>query len=324
MHRVQRMESLRPMTSGEILNLTTMAFREIGMAILRPTFSAATLVYVAFMMMTQLILPQMFTTRAPHSVSSQVSEVATTVVLGIFTALPILVIGLSIIITHSVHATADYVSNRWVHEGERQARSDQSLKLTMWLTLRTLVFACSGLLITLFLLLASALLNDIRPDLSAVAGGIAIFSSVVALAIFLYVLVRHSLAPAAALLENAPNHEAPRRSIQLLRTYRGAGSGDDSIVAIGLSLTLLGLCFWGGIEAIYGTLGVIPWLTNVLGRHWWGEIAMSLATGLPYLFAFWVIVPIYSVGTTLVFFERKIRLEGYDISLLHDELRVKR
>lgn len=324
MHRVQRMESLQPMASGEVLNLTTKAFREIGMRVLRPTFSAATLVYIAFMMMTQLILPQMFTTKDPSSVYGQVVEVATTVLLGLLTALPITVIGLSIIVTHSVHATADFIADRNVHESERHARSDAGLMKTIKLTLRTMFLACSGLLGTLALLLVSALLNDSAGDLSALAGGIAIVAGFVSIAVFLYVSVRHSLAPAATLLEDVPVKSAAKRSVQLLRAYKGAGSGDDTIVSIGFVLTVLGLCFWGGVEAIYGFLGIVPWLYNVVGRHWWGEVAISLVSGLPYLFAFWVMAPIFSVGSTLVFFERKIRLEGYDISLLHEELRVKR
>lgn len=324
MHRVQRLESLHPMSSGEVLDLTTKAYREIGMRVLGPTFSAATLVYIAFMMMTQLVLPQLFTTKNPTNVYGQVAEVVTTVALGLLTALPIVIIGLSVIVTHSVHATSDFIANRSVHAGERQVRADQDLYRSMKLMGRTLLLACSGLLGTLALLLVSALLNDRFENLSAAAGGIAVLAALVSLAAFLYVMVRHSLAPASALLEGLSTKQAAKRSVQLIRAYRGAGSGDDTILRLGFTLVLLALCSWGGIAGIYSLLGVMPWLQSVLGRHWWGEVAIALVSGLPYLLAFWVMAPVFSVGSTLVYFERRIRLEGYDISLLHQELALKR
>lgn len=324
MHRVQRLESLHPMSAGEVMDLTTKAFREVALRILRPTFSAATLVYIAFMMMTQLILPQLLTTKTPESIYGQVLEVTTTVLLGLLTALPIVVIGLSIIVTHSVHATADFISNRIVHEVERQDRSDRDLTKTMKLLGRTMLLSCSGCLVTLALLLGSAMLSDIVSNLSAAAGGIAVIAGIVSVGVFFYIMIRHSLAAAAMLLEGVTVKHAAKRSVQLLRAYRGAGSGDDSILALGAAMVLLGLCFWGGIAAIYGILDVIPWLQALVGRQWWGEVAIALAAGLPYLFLFWVMAPIFTIGSTLVFFERKIRLEGYDISLLHQELMPNR
>lgn len=324
MQRVQRIESLKPMSSGEILDLTTKAFREVGARVLRPTFGAAVLVYIAFMMMTQLLLPQLFYTKNPGNVFAQVGEVATAVVLGLTTALPIIVVGLSLIVTHSVHAVSDFMAGRIVHEVERQKRADRDLFRSIRLILRSLLLGFSGVLGTLALLLLSALLDQsANSDLAALSAGVAVFSGVVSFGVFVYVMIRHSLAPAALLLENLDPKGAARRSVQLLKGYRGAGAGDDSVVALSFIITLLALFLWGGIAFIYNITGVLQWLSAIVGRFWWGEVVVSLVSGIPYLIGFWLMVPIWSVGCTVIFYERRIRLEGYDIELLHHELAPK-
>ncbi len=324
MQRIQRIESLRPMTSGEMLDLSTKAFREVGSQILKPTFGAAVLVYIAFMMMTQLLLPQLFFTKNPGDIYAQVAEVVTAVVLGLLAALPIVIVGFSVIVTHSVHAVSDFMANRRTHQVERMKRADADLGKSIKLMIRMSLIAFSGVIGTIALLLISALLNQSEArDLSAFSGAVAVLAGIFAVGILAYTFVRYSLAPAAMLLEGAKPKEACQRSINLLRSYRGAGAGDDTVLALGFLLLLVMLFLWGGIAFIYNTLGVVQWLSTVVGRYWWGEVAISLVSGIPYMLGFWLVVPIWSVGTTVVFYERRIRLEGYDIELMNHELASK-
>ncbi len=321
LQQVQRIESLRPMSGGQVLDLSTKVYREVGAKILRPTFGAAFLVYTAATMMTQLFLPRLFLTRDPSDLFGQIGEVATAVIVALFTALPIVVIGASIILTHSVHAVSDLLSGREVHEIDRLQRADKDLRRTIGLLFRSGVTAVSGGLVGLVALLGSAALSEAgQQDLSALAGGIGVLAALFSVLFILVVCIRQSLAPAVLLLENLKPKEAAARSAFLLSGGRLAPSGADSIVTLIFILTLLILFFWGGVNFIYGAFNVMDWMTAAVGRFWWGEVAVSLVSGLPYLLGFWLLAPIWSVGTTVLYFERRIRLEGHDIELLHHEL----
>lgn len=322
--RLMRIEALRPMSTQEVVDTTTKVFREVGARVLRPTLGAATLVYIAITLTTQVLFPQLFLTRNPDDLLAQLGEVLLAVLIGVGAAFPVFAIGFAWVSVHATFAVSDYFSGRNPHEEERLRRADQHLPRAIKLAFRVFGVALAGPIVGLLMLVLAALLNVFnREALSALSGGVGIFGLLVSVIIFLVVLVRQALAPSALLLEGLSPKEAMRRSSTLLKGFRGATGGDETVVTLGVLLILVSAFLIGGVSFIYSIFNVTEWLTTLVGRHWWGEMLVALVVGLPNLLGLWIIAPLGAIGSAVIYHERRIRLEGHDIEILHHELASK-
>jgi hypothetical protein len=149
---------------------------------------------------------------------------------------------------------------------------------------------------------------------------IACFAFGVAGGVFLWVFARHALAPAAMVLEGASVGQAVRRSVHLMRRDRVHGSGGGTIWLLFVLLVLLYLLMQfgvgGSLEAVGYPETVRGWIS---GLPLSGVIVEALAL-LPTFVVIWTLVPLWSAATTILYYDRRIRLEGYDIEALAEEV----
>jgi hypothetical protein len=131
----------------------------------------------------------------------------------------------------------------------------------------------------------------------------------------LFVVSAHALVAPIAAIERASAGLAAKRSRDLMKARTYHGSGYDSVWSLYLMLGLIALILCGGAAALVDIIGIGNHLSGVNLRQM--RPVIEAAVGLiPIYLTLWVVVPVWAVTVTIIYFERRVRLEGYDIEAL--------
>lgn len=325
LQRTARYEALRPMSASEIVDYSLKLFRMVGGSILRPTVTSTVMVFISVLMVSQMLIPALFTTSNPDSVTGQVTEVAIAVLLGIFAAIPTLVIGLGNIAAHSVVSAKDYLMGINSHEVIRTKEVDEVLPKMIQLLTRMFFVASAGIFISVgFLLLgalAGALMND--RDLAGFLSVIGIIGFWISAVWAIRCFFTHSLAPSVLVMEGLSPKEAMKRSQELSKGQRYIPSCADTVFSVAGMMLFFTLIVGGAVSFLYSILHVVEFLSSLTAMYWWSEILIPTILGIPFLVTMWLILPAWFVGSTAIFFERRIRIDGFDVVMLNNELSSK-
>ncbi|MEQ1936128.1 MAG: hypothetical protein ABL962_19915, partial [Fimbriimonadaceae bacterium] len=81
-------------------------------------------------------------------------------------------------------------------------------------------------------------------------------------------------------------------------------------------LLLLAAGIGSGIGLLFSFDEFNVWLESSSGA----DLSTKLLEIIPTFLAIWLLVPVWAVTTTLIYFERRVRLEGYDIEALAQDV----
>lgn len=313
------------MTASEIVDYSLKLFRMVGGSILKPTVTSATMVFISVLMVSQMLIPALFTTSSPDSVTGQVAEVVVAILLGIFAAIPTLVIGLGNIASRSVISAKDYLMGLNSHDVIRTKEVDEVLPKMIQLFARMFMVASAGIFVSIALLLFGALAGSLMND-KDLAGFLSILG-IVSFWISAIWAVRcffvHSLAPPAMVMDNLSPKEAMKRSHELSKAQRYIPSCADTVFSVAGMMLFFTLIVGGAVSFVYSVLGVVEFLSALTAMYWWSEILIPTILGIPFLVTLWLILPAWFVGSTAIYFERRIRIDGFDVVMLNHELASK-
>jgi hypothetical protein len=321
MRESDRRAMLRPLASGERLDLAMRVYRAVGLPILRQTAVPMVMVYLVVAFYLAFVFPRFFLTRDPDSVAVQAGEAAFTLAASLFVALPLLLQGASYAVAVVTRLTADCLVGEVPDEGAAAATARRLLPRMVLLNLRTVLSGAFVLFGALALLLLSALLARFEAWfvlLSALLGMAGIAFSAIAM---LIVVARHSLAPAALVLEKAPPGLAVRRSLDLLRHQNPHGSGYDGLTSVFGLTAVLAAVVGIGFGMAFGLVPVADLVPQLLGTSLPARALQDAAERIPWFLALWLATPAWAVATTILYLDRRIRLEGYDIDILQQDVR---
>lgn len=311
------------MDSGEVLDLALRLYQSIGLVMLKATALPSVFCFAAIAFITEFSIPMLFFTRTPGSTSGQIGEALATLGIGVAVGGPLFLIGIAYAAGVIVHLVSDYIGGRSPSEASAHRGARQRLGSLLLFNARDLIQAWSGMLLGFGGLVAGAVLADLLPGNDmwpALATLVAVFAFVAALFIMPWILARHALAPAVICLEGQRPGPAIRRSIDLMRGMGWAPSGYFTIVLLYCVELLLLLLIWIGAGA---SLGLVQSILDAQAMQSWPVIGVVLVKMLelaPLFVAIWTVIPVWFTTTTLLYFERRIRLEGYDIQLLAQEV----
>ncbi len=311
------------MESGEILDLAMRVYQNCGLALLRTTAVPALFCFAALAFVLQVAAPQLFVTEQAGSTAGQIGEAVATLGLGLLVGGPLFLIGASYASGVCVFLVSDFIDGRDPNEAAAHAGARRSLVRLFGFHIRELIQAWSPLLLAFAGMAAGALLADALPENNmwpAVAALLTVFFFVASFFVVPFVLARHALAAASICIENQRVGSAVRRSLNLMRGAHWAPSGYMTVVSLYLVVGLLGLLIWIGAGA---SVGLFRSLAGIETLHFSPALSAVLERALgmiPLFIAVWTIVPVWCTTTTLLYYERRIRLEGYDIFALAQEV----
>jgi hypothetical protein len=321
--RASRRHRLRPLTSTDLIDLSFRVYQNLGRSILSGTLIPTLFSLAAVAFMLNYAAPAFFTTTDATNIWTQVGESAFAMTLALLVAGPLLLLGVTYTSIYVTHLVSDYLLGDAVDIEAAGNSARRKLGKIFWLNLRQLLIASSGLVIGILLLMASALLNASMPMGSATNWLIALLAigSIVSGVIVMFVVVmRESLAGPAAVLEGLPASQAAKRSVRLMRGVGHQPSGYGALWLAGLLVFLLVLMIWGGFMLVLGMLGVFEVLASITTAIPFGGVVQVAIDLLPWFLTLLLVVPVWATITTLLYYERRVRLEAYDVEALAQDV----
>jgi hypothetical protein len=321
-YRHERRLRLRPLKTSEALDLAARAYQQTGWPMLQVVALPSLFCLAGFAFFWSYAFPSMWETRDAANAATQVGEAALAMALGLFVALPLFLIGAAYSMAVTTRLVADFmvghVPNIPAALKAAQGKLGALFKTLLWQMWVGSIF----FLVAVGLLMTSALITVSNPD---ALGGPAAIAAVATIAFgFGYawvpvVVCRGALAPAVMMLEDLKPRECLRRSAALLKGERGP-SGYETLVN---GLVLIGLLYlmggWG-MFALAESLGIGTWLADTVVGSQWSDVLNAMFAYLPWYLVIWVTIPLWSTITTIVYFERRVRKEGYDIEVLAQDV----
>lgn len=319
MRSVDRRRLLTPRSTGEILDLATRLYQRLALPLLRLTFPPMLFCFLGLIFFQGFVLPGLWLTSSPDDYTAQVGEVAIAFAVWLLVAVPVFAVGLGYATALSGRLVSGYILSQEVNLKEAVESAKTGAMTTAKLLFRIVLRATAVLIFAGGLLLYSAYLessgagSSAALDFASVLAFIAFLAGIVAMPIMINI---DGLAPVVAIVEGVSSKDALRRSRLLIRRQRHIPDGYQA-----LFLTwFICLITWGvlntGIKTVLSMSGVSEWAESIGGRSIAMAVLVEGLSALPLFLALWLLVPFLSCSLVTIYFDRRIRVEGFDIETM--------
>ena len=320
--RFQRRGRLRPMLPNQITDTTIGMYQELGGTLLKYTALPTLLCLAAFVFVAGYVLPSFGLTAHPEDVKAQVSEAISSMAIAFFVAGPLFLIGVSYSSAFITAVVSDAMVGNVPDPEMHLKRSRKLMPRLLAFCFWELLLGLGGLVAGILLLMLSSVIAD-RPDapmLSVTVSILAIVALVLGVVALPMVMTRHILAIPAMVIENVKPMRAIRRSRELLRALYHHQSGYNASGSILALVFFLMLFIFGGIYTTVYVFQIMPMIDAWLANSTFHDVVVEGIHVLPWFLTIWMIVPVWCTGATVLYYERRTRLEGYDIEALSQDL----
>lgn len=320
---MDRRNRLRIMSGTEIIDVAIRVYQVLGWTFLKLTIVPSLFCLAAVTFFLRYVWPSYFVTKSPGSQSAQIVEMASTTGLALLVAAPLFILGISYTQVVVSNLVSDYMVGNATSTDAAEDRGRQLLVKLFWLNLREILVAAGGIIVSLGLLALASYISSVTTETDATAGVVLILAWLgFALGGFFFVavVVRHALAPVILTLEGKSIGEAAKRSVALLKSYGMHSGGFTSVIGVISLLLLLWLLVGGGISISIETLGLPQLLRSGVSGLPFSSIILEALGLLPTFLVLWTLTPVWAATTTIIYYDRRIRLEGYDIEALAEDV----
>lgn len=312
---------LRPLIGNEVLDTALQLYRNLGWTFLRQSLVPSLFCLASIAFTTQYVLPSLFSTQDPTSQTRQIGEAASAIGLALLIGVPLFLIGVSYTSALVIRLASDHLLGHEVDASRASEDAATDLPKILMVAVRQMAVGLSGIgVATVIIFLGGFLANSQDGDILGallVAGGSV--AEMVGFGFLLYVISVQSLAVPAAVIEGISPKKAAKRSALLMKGTRYHTSGTSSLSGLYGFLFTASLVLWGGSALIYNLSGLREAIENLtLGLGFQGLI-LAAADLLPLYLMVWALVPVWAVTVTVVYYDRRIRKEGFDIDALAAE-----
>lgn len=322
--RSARTARLRMIPQGTALDAALQTYQGVGRLILRTTVFPSLLILASVAFVLFYVMPAFGVTDAPGDTRAQVGEAILLLALAFAVGGPLMVFGLAYSNAVSVKLTADYLLGR---VPEPKAAVDAARRIQwrlFWLTLLQLVYGWAGIVVATISMMLAAVLGEVVRDDALWSGLFALFGIVgylIGAVMLPVVTIYYGLAPSVMVIEDVRSpFAALRRARELLKEQGHASSGVGVLFGGAVMVSLIALL---AILGILASFGIVNSLLTIESLSAFGHVGPLVAEAIrlsPWFLAIWAVMPAWSIFCTLVYFDRRIRLEGYDIQLLKQEV----
>lgn len=324
---LDRRQFLRPMSSSEKLERAARIYQLSARHILGKTLLPSLFCFISLIFSGAYLLPGFFVIVGGDKLSDDLSRVGISALITIFFAIPLFMFGIGQCFATAVSETNDYITGDRL-PGEPSVSTLQiphPWKFTSLLSVAALESFLPILAASLCFIFG-AVIQNVVPD-SVIPGLLGIFGFVIAMASFIVTPIlffRNCLIPVVAVLEKGDSKTIRQRG-RILAGMKGNISGVGESMFHGLVVFLfvgggLYIMFKIAVDLILGIGAVDNWLGSVI----FGDLIKSAFQMLPLYALIWVLTPFWAALCTVNYYDRRIKLEGFDIRMLaKDVLEVR-
>lgn len=308
------------MSTTEILDVSVRIYRLLGWSMLKITLVPTILCLAAWVFGTTYVLPLLVSTQNANNVNAQIGEAAMSFGLLFLVGFPLFLIGLSISTCLISQLTSDYMIGNVPSPEAAWRAVRRSMKSVFLVTLREFGLALSGAIAASILLLMSGLISQ-GPGQADLVAAITLLAGIIGYGvgtlIFLWVVSIHAITTPIAVLEGLRPGEASKRSKMLLKPVVGLHpSGSNAVWNLYALMFFLVLVIGVGLGSVIGQTGVLDFLTTEFANVPFAGILIKAIGMIPDFLMLWIVIPVWATTITIIYYERRIRLEGYDIEAL--------
>ncbi|RYG38995.1 hypothetical protein EON81_02160 [bacterium] len=320
--RLQRRTVLRPMAGGELMDETLALYRSAGASLLLPVALSALIMAAAEGFVAQYVIGRFFETQQPGSVEGQMLEFIANSALGLFVAAPIWIIALSYATALSVRHVGWILLGQATTPNEAVRDARRVFPSILLATGSVMLRSIAGFLISGGLMLVGAWLSTRTIETSAAAGIVAAIG-IVGLFIgffwFMFVVGQFGLVAPVAIIEGIRGRALMRRTVQLVKASGRQPGAAGTIVSLVVASAILDMIISGGLDTLVEALSVPSHLREGVGGVV-GEALAGTLTVLPSVLSHTLVLPFFTIAITVLYFERRVRIEGYDITALASDI----
>lgn len=302
-------------------------YQRLGVIFLRLSAMPTLLCLAAVAFVSYFVWPRLMVTSAENNAGIQVGEAALSVSLAVLIGCPLILIGVSVATSTISRLVSDHINGLPIDETSALNGSRKSLWLIFRTVGRTCLRASAVILGSFGMLFLSGLSTSATSSDSALPGLLAIVGVLGVLAgfvVFLNVLATEALGPVIAVVESPKNAaEAIRRSRRLLRRANYHPAGTDAVVGSQVLLSFIALLLFFGILVGFELIGVSQYIDSLFGPGVLRTLILTAFDMVPAFLAIWTLLPAWSTISTLIYYDRRVRLEGYDIESLAAQIDAK-
>ncbi len=311
------------MTSGEVLDTSLGVARNLGLQLLRVCLNPTFFCVAALDFIFGYALPQLQYTQRPDSTIGQVGEALFAVTLAVFVGGPIFLLGASYAGSIVIRLTSEFILGKPTDTESAEAAVRGRLGTIFLCGLREL-FVCFGLALaggSILLLsgVATSLTSKDNPlaGLLAVIGGFAFAGGCLAV---LVVFANRAIMFPIVVLEEVGLREAKARMKKLVKPAKYQPTGAGTVGTLYVVSTIAFAAIAAGVSAVLVLLDV-EGIVRGWANHSMLEPLLTTAVWLiPVFCAVWALLPFWAIVLTVLYYERRIRIEGFDIEQLAEEI----
>ena len=318
----ERYDRLQSMLSASTFESTTTIFRKLSGKIYGKTLLPSALIYSVIVLNFQVLIPRLFLTSRPNDTRFQILEAGIVLLLMVMTSVPVLIIGLSSILNTVTHHVVAHFNQRSAAPQEIENRCDQT-GYEMFKLCSRILFRISIWPVSAAIFFGATSLVSGESNAAMIIYPLSAIFMVISLIMPLVYFLRDLLAPTALIAEKISPKEALARSKQMSKAHRGVAAGSDMTLGMTIVIGILGLIFSGSLAILYQMLPIYAILERLMGDSPLAEVWRNFIGGIPFFAVFAFLFPMWCVSSSVSYFERRIRAEGYDIHLMNNELPSK-
>ena len=323
MRSIDRRANLRPLTSSEVLDIGTHVYRRIALSVLPRTFAPSMLCAAAIAFSTTFIQTNLFRTTTGSSSATQFAEAALAVMLTILVGGPLFIVGVANATGPVIKLASDCMLGNEPNLKEADQAGASKVSSLTWVMfgviLRTLWAPLGGLLLLAFSVFADSLPGwaNLFGALPAILGLFAIAASLLIVPIVIH---KTALAPVLSVIEGITGKHAIKRAASLMATDKTLTSTAGATFSFLLLAGVLYLSISIGVSIVFNFLSLGQMLTTLSPGPWAHALITGLVKAFPYWLALWVILPFWGSVITTLYYDRRVRLEGFDIQVLSEDI----
>lgn len=318
-----RHDWLKPMDGNEILNTSAKVLHLFGRMFLRYSLVPAVFCTFSTYFFFSFVMERLFTTTNNTDFWTQIADVGFALLIAFLVAVPLMFIGVTIISLIVAHIVGNFIVGRSINDLQiRDILVRCGLKSFLG-SIVIMLRASAGFIVAIGLFVLSAILdkNNSQSSADLLISGTAILAIVATVFGFgygLYSAGRAFLLYPIAVHENVYGVAAFRRAKELMKPTKGTGLDQPHSSLFSLTvLTFFTLVLIGsGVASVAGMLNIDRLINELATYVPFSDIWVAFISMLPIYASILLIFPVYAATSTLLYFERRVRREGFDIKVL--------
>ena len=323
MRSVDRRAMLRPLTSSEVLDAGTQIYRRIARHVLPKTLAASSLCAAAFVFCTTFILPNLFVTTTTSTGAEQFTEAAMAILVTLLVGGPLFIVGLANATGPVIRMASDCMMGDEPKLRSAELEGSASVHtltgVLFGVILRAAWIPALGLIAMALSVFADSLPSQFQmfgalPAILGIGGLAASFFMVP------YVIHRTALAPVICIVEGQTGGRAVKRAGHLMSQDKSLSSP----LGASVSFFFMAIFVYGAVSlGVYGFLqflNIADFLTSFTTEPWAITLIRGVTDAIPLWVSLWLIVPFWGSVITALYYDRRVRHEGFDIKTLNEDI----